>query len=98
MKHIQLKTISDPYFQQTWALYEDAFPIEERRTLDLQTRVLKNNKYHFDAVIDNNQFIGFKILACYYIYNYAKYAVFAILLIQRICTIIYIMLNRKFII
>ena len=59
MKLIRLKNISDNYFQKAWNLYEDAFPFEERRLLDDQSYVLQNDSYHFDILIDKNQFMGF---------------------------------------
>jgi ribosomal protein S18 acetylase RimI-like enzyme len=59
MKLIRLKQISDNYFQKAWKLYEDAFPIEERRLLDVQSNILQNDSYHFDVLIDNDQFTGF---------------------------------------
>ncbi len=59
MKLIRLKTISDNYFQEAWKLYEDAFPFEERRPLDSQSKVLQNDNYHFEVLIDKDQFIGF---------------------------------------
>ncbi len=59
MKLIRLKNISDNYFQKAWNLYEDAFPFEERRLLDNQSYVLQNDRYHFDILIDKNQFMGF---------------------------------------
>jgi GNAT superfamily N-acetyltransferase len=59
MKLIRLKQISDNYFQKAWKLYEDAFPIEERRLLDDQSYILQNDSYHFDVLIDKDQFTGF---------------------------------------
>jgi len=59
MKLIRLKNITDNYFLKAWKLYEEAFPVEERRVLEDQTSVLKNNNYHFNVLIDKNQFIGF---------------------------------------
>lgn len=59
MKLIRIKNISDNYFQKAWKLYEDAFPFEERRLLDEQLCVLQNDCYHFDILIDKDQFIGF---------------------------------------
>ena len=59
MKQIRLKNISDKYFQIAWTLYEEAFPLEERRLMDDQIRVMKKPNYHFDIMIDENQFIGF---------------------------------------
>lgn len=59
MKLIRLKNISNNYFQKAWELYEDAFPLEERRLLDSQARVMKKPNYHFDIIIDEKQLIGF---------------------------------------
>ena len=59
MKQIRLKSISDNYFQIAWKLYEEAFPMEERRLIDAQARVMEKPNYHFDVIIDENQFIGF---------------------------------------
>jgi len=59
MKQLRLKDISNKYFRKAWELYEDAFPIEERRLLDAQTQVLKKSNYHFDITVDEQKFIGF---------------------------------------
>jgi ribosomal protein S18 acetylase RimI-like enzyme len=59
MNQIRLKNISDNYFHQAWELYEDAFPLEERRILDAQAHVMKKSNYHFDIMIDENKLIGF---------------------------------------
>ena len=59
MKRLRIKNTSDTYFLEAWQLYEDAFPIEERRLLDDQSLVLQNEEYHFDVLINNNQFMGF---------------------------------------
>jgi hypothetical protein len=34
MKKLRLNCISDYYFQSAWELYEEAFPLEERRSID----------------------------------------------------------------
>lgn len=59
MKLTRLKNISDNYFQEAWKLYEDAFPFEERRSLDNQSKVLQIDNYNFEVLIDKDQFIGF---------------------------------------
>lgn len=59
MKQIRLKDITDNYFQVAWELYEEAFPLEERRLLDAQTRVMEKLNYHFDVIIDKKRLIGF---------------------------------------
>lgn len=59
MEQIRLRNTTDKHFTTAWKLYEDAFPIEERRLLNAQTLVMKKSNYHFDVLIDKNQFIGF---------------------------------------
>jgi GNAT superfamily N-acetyltransferase len=59
MKLTRLKNISDNYFQDAWKLYEDAFPFEERRSLNNQSKVLQIDNYNFEVLIDKDQFIGF---------------------------------------
>ena len=59
MKLIRLKQISDNNFEKAWALYEDSFPFIERRSLDDQSYILQNDSYHFDVLIDKEQFLGF---------------------------------------
>ena len=73
MKLIRLTNTTDNYFQKAWKLYEEAFPIEERRVLEHQSYVLKNNNYHFDIIIDNNQFIGFLLWWDFGIYKYIEH-------------------------
>jgi GNAT superfamily N-acetyltransferase len=58
MEQKRLKNISDPYFQDSWRLYEEAFPIEERRSLENQRVVMKKEIYHFDTLIEEEQMIG----------------------------------------
>jgi GNAT superfamily N-acetyltransferase len=59
MNIIRLKTISDTYFSEAWELYLEAFPPQERKTFEAQTRLMKNSKYHYDILVDENQLIGF---------------------------------------
>lgn len=59
MEQVRIKNTSETYFQEAWELYEDAFPIEERRSLEDQTEILKNDDYYFDVLIDKGEFIGF---------------------------------------
>ena len=58
MKQIRLKNISDNYFDKAWELYEEAFPLQERRLFDAQVGLMKKSNYHFDIMIDDNQLIG----------------------------------------
>ncbi|MBL4745493.1 MAG: GNAT family N-acetyltransferase [Flavobacteriaceae bacterium] len=59
MKQQRLTRISDPQFNEAWKLYEQAFPIEERRTLTSQKEVLKAPNYHFELLFEKKKQIGF---------------------------------------
>lgn len=58
MEQIRLKNSSDLYFDIAWKLYEEAFPIEERRLLDAQACLMKKTDYHFDIIIHEKQLVG----------------------------------------
>ena len=45
-------------FDRAFALYESAFPREERRDLTEQTRVLNKEAYHVDFILNNGEFQG----------------------------------------
>lgn len=70
MKLLRLKNISNKYFYKAWELYEDAFPLEERRLLDTQIHVMKKPNYHFDITIDEKQLIGFLLWWDFKTYRY----------------------------
>lgn len=70
MKQIRLKNISDNYFHEAWELYENAFPLEERRLLDAQASVMKKPNYHFNIMIDEKQLIGFLLWWDFETYRY----------------------------
>lgn len=59
MEQIRLENISDNFFMEAWVLYENSFPLEERRLLDSQAKVIKKFNYNFDIIINEEQFIGF---------------------------------------
>lgn len=81
MKQIRLKNISDVYFNSAWKLYEDAFPLEERRSLDAQINVMKKTNYHFEIMVVDNQLIGFLLWWDFEKYRYIDH--FATLKEQR---------------
>lgn len=70
MKKIRLTNTTDTYFPETWKLYEDAFPLEERRILDVQSKVMQKPKYHFDIITDERQLIGFLLWWDFKTYRY----------------------------
>jgi len=78
MKQTRLKNTTDNYFHKAWELYEDAFPLEERRLLDAQSCVMKIPNYHFDITIDEKQFIGFLLWWDFEAYRYIDHFATAI--------------------
>ncbi len=54
----RLDVNNEKYFKEAFALYESAFPKEERRDIDEQQRAMKNKDYHFDLITDNGSFCG----------------------------------------
>jgi len=79
MEQISLKNTSDSYFHKAWELYEDAFPLEERRLLDAQSCVMKKPNYHFDITIDKKQLIGFLLWWEFETYKYIDHFAIATL-------------------
>ncbi|MDM8160645.1 GNAT family N-acetyltransferase [Labilibaculum sp. K2S] len=59
MKRTRLTPTNTIGFLQAWELYEDAFPEEERRELELQQQIMKNANYHFDIATVDGVFVGF---------------------------------------
>lgn len=53
-----LDTENIELFERAFALYESAFPFEERRDRAEQARVMQNEAYKFDLVMDEEKFVG----------------------------------------
>lgn len=58
MDFLRLTHIKDTHFPQAWELYKRAFPYVERRDLDLQKKILKDPKYHFNIISRDTEFVG----------------------------------------
>jgi len=58
MKLERLTSENTDTFEQAYGLYKYSFPVEERRDDSEQRRVLKNEAYHFDLIMENDDFIG----------------------------------------
>ncbi|KAA3436655.1 GNAT family N-acetyltransferase [Rufibacter hautae] len=54
-----ISTTATPGFSQAWQWYEEAFPPEERRTLEQQTQLFTDSAYRFLAIMDQEEFAGF---------------------------------------
>lgn len=59
MKRFFVNSINDKYFQDAWELYLNAFPIDERRDLEMQEKIFRHEDYFFEVIIINGEFIGF---------------------------------------
>ena len=46
------------HFERAFALYESAFPTEERRDIAEQERAIGNSNYHFDLITDEDNLLG----------------------------------------
>ncbi|MFR9619811.1 MAG: GNAT family N-acetyltransferase [Rikenellaceae bacterium] len=55
----RISTQENPLFPLCWGLYESAFPLEERRAHDYHIETLERPNYHFEAILDQSQPIGF---------------------------------------
>ncbi|MGI9530545.1 GNAT family N-acetyltransferase [Lutimonas sp.] len=58
MKHLRIHDISNNYFAEAWTLYENAFPEEERRSIDSQVKLFTNTNFHVDVIVEKDLFIG----------------------------------------
>ncbi len=59
MEYILLSTVNDPYFKEAWQLYEASFPQEERRTLNVQEKIMANDSYNFQVMLLESKVVGF---------------------------------------
>ena len=73
MEKIRIEHISDKYFTEAWALYENSFPFKERRLIDSQVNVLKHLNYNFDIYIEDEKLIGFLIWWEFDLLRYIEY-------------------------
>jgi len=54
----RMKTIEGELAERAMALYQSAFPAIERRDAAEHLRVMKKEDYHFDLIMQNEQFCG----------------------------------------
>ena len=58
MRKIRLTQTSEEYFSAAWELYNQSFPIEERRLLSHQKEILNLDYYHFEVFVNDDLFVG----------------------------------------
>ena len=54
----RLYGVESPFFDIAFALYEQSFPVYERRDSTEQARALKNSNYHFDIIKEDGDMLG----------------------------------------
>ena len=54
----RVKNICEPYIKEALKLYEISFPKHEQREAFSQINILDNPLYHFDVILDNDEFVG----------------------------------------
>jgi GNAT superfamily N-acetyltransferase len=70
MQRIRLTHINQQFFEEAWALYEISFPLEERRTLDTQAKIMDHKNYCFEVIVEEGGFIG---LLCWWGFETLRY-------------------------
>ncbi|MGZ2370292.1 GNAT family N-acetyltransferase [Ancylomarina sp. YFZ004] len=58
METIRLIDIKHLCFSEAWVLYEDAFPLEERRLINSQAAIMNHPNYHFELIFQIDCFLG----------------------------------------
>lgn len=59
MERIIITSIAHPMFSSFWSIYETAFPLCERRSLEDQVRIFLLPDYRLEAWVKNNDLLGF---------------------------------------
>ena len=63
MELLRIKTDKDERFRAAMELYEESFPLHERRTAESQSAALAEEDYHFNLIFDDDIFLG--LLLCW---------------------------------
>lgn len=59
MNKIKIADIDNELFAGVWALYEELFPLSERRTIEEQQKILGNPAYFLEAWTEDGHAVGF---------------------------------------
>ncbi|HLD72201.1 MAG TPA: hypothetical protein VJA23_01310 [Candidatus Nanoarchaeia archaeon] len=51
MGFIKIRDENSAEFRGVWGIYESSFPSDERRTMDLQKKLIKNKRYSFFSIV-----------------------------------------------
>ncbi len=58
MKFERITSIDNPMYEKARELYNISFPSHERREDTSQEEILKDERYHFDTILDGEEFVG----------------------------------------
>ena len=58
MEYIKLTESSHPLFGKAWELYEQSFPLEERRPLSWQRTIMPHDNYRFELILQQDTLVG----------------------------------------
>lgn len=58
LHRIKITSQQDSNFPMCWNLYQDAFPRDERRSQEYHLSTLEQDGFHFEAIFDDDEFIG----------------------------------------
>lgn len=58
MEFIRINTTRDTYWEQAWEIYEQSFPVFERRLFDNQVEAMKEESYNCVVVVKNDGVVG----------------------------------------
>ncbi|MBF8963271.1 GNAT family N-acetyltransferase [Pontibacter sp. FD36] len=58
MEHLRLINASHHLFEEAWELYEQSFPLEERRPLHRQLDIMSHASYHFELILREDALVG----------------------------------------
>ncbi len=58
MEFVRLENTDSCEFREAWKIYESSFPSDEKRTLDLQKGLIRNEKYNFFIALEDENLSG----------------------------------------
>ncbi|MFI3258595.1 MAG: GNAT family N-acetyltransferase [Rikenellaceae bacterium] len=55
----KIDSVDHPLFATCWQIYNDSFPLCERRDESSQRRAMQSEDYHFEAILRGDEVVGF---------------------------------------
>lgn len=70
-----LINVNDVLFDEVWFLYDQTFPVEEKRCYEKQISLSKNSMYSIDGFFINKKFVGFIMWWQFPLFRYVEHFV-----------------------